>query len=119
VLTIAWKDDGATLATGSADNSVKVWNVEAGTQIRTIAGFKKEITGLTFVGQTDGLIAVDATGTAQLIEATSGKQIRTFAGAAGALTAVDVSSDGKYLFAGGQSGKNWIWQVEDAKLLKQ
>jgi WD40 repeat protein len=54
-----------------------------------------------------------------LIEATSGKQIRTFAGAAGALTAVDVSSDGKYLFAGGQSGKNWIWQVEDAKLLKQ
>lgn len=119
VLAVAWKDDGATLATGSADNSVKVWNVEAGTQIRTIGGFKKEITALTFVGQTDGLVAVDATGTAQLIEAASGKQIRTFPGAAGPLTALDVSSDGKYLFAGGQTGKSWIWQVEDAKLLKQ
>ncbi|HAC91099.1 MAG TPA: hypothetical protein DCF63_10790 [Planctomycetaceae bacterium] len=119
VLTLAWKDDGATLATGSADNSVKIWNVEASTQIRTIAGFKKEITGLTFVGQSDHLAAVDAAGTAQLIEATSGKQLRAYAGATGALTAVDVSSDGKYLFAGGQSGKNWIWQVEDAKLLKQ
>lgn len=118
VLSVAWKDDGVTLATGSADLSIKIWNIETATQIRTVAGAKKEVTALSFVGQSNQFIAANASGTVQLIDAGNGGQVRVFAGAEGAVLAVGVSPDGKYLFAGGQSGINWAWQIEDAKKLK-
>lgn len=118
VLSLSWKDDGVTLATGSADNSVKVWNVETGTQVRTVGGFKKEVTSLAFIGQTDQFVATDASGIAQLLSASEGKQIRAFAGADSPIHAIGVSSDGKLLFAGGQTGSQWAWQIEDGKKLK-
>jgi WD40 repeat protein len=118
VLSVAWKDDGVTLATGSADLTIKVWNVDTSTQIRTVAGAKKEVTALSFVGQSNQFIAANASGTVQLIDAGNGGQVRAFGGAEGAVLTVGVSSDGKHLFAGGQSGNHWAWQVEDAKKLK-
>ncbi len=117
VLALSWKDDGVTLATGSADNSVKIWNVETGTQSRTIGGFKKEVTSIAFVGQTDQFVAVDASGAAQLIEATDGKHIRAFAGAEGAILAIGIGSGSHVLFAGGQSGKTWAWKIDDGTKL--
>jgi WD40 repeat protein len=117
-LSVAWKDDGVTLATGSADLSIKIWNVDTATQSRTIAGAKKEVTALNFVGQSNQFIAANASGTVQLLDAGNGSQVRAFGGAEGAVLAVGVSPDGKHLFAGGQSGNNWAWQIEDAKKLK-
>ena len=118
VLAVGWKDDGVTLATGSADQSVKLWNVEAFTQNRSVGGFKKEVTALAFVGQTDQFVAVDASGTAQLIEAGGGKQVRAFSGADGPLLALGISPDGQLLFAGGQSGNHWVWKIEDGQKLR-
>ncbi len=118
VLCVAWKDDGVTLATGSGDQSIKIWNVETATQTRTIAGAKKEVTALAFLGQTNQFMAVDASGTVRLVDAGNGNQVRAYAGADGAVLTVAISPDGKFVYAGGQTGNNWVWQVEDAKKLK-
>ncbi len=118
VLSVAWKDDGVTLVTGSGDQSIKVWNVETATQTRTIGGAKKEVTALSFVGQSNQFIAVDAGGVVRLIDAGNGNQVRAYGGADSAVLTVSVSPDGKFVYAGGQSGSNWVWQAEDAKKLK-
>lgn len=118
VLSVAWKDDGVTLVTGSGDQSIKVWNVETATQTRTIGGAKKEVTALSFVGQSNQFIAVDAGGIVRLIDAGNGNQVRAYGGADGAVLTVSVSPDGKFVYAGGQTGSNWVWQAEDAKKLK-
>jgi WD40 repeat protein len=45
------------LATGGADKVVKLWNVNDGSQIRTIEGFGKEVTSLEFAGAEDHFFA--------------------------------------------------------------
>jgi WD40 repeat protein len=115
VLAISWNDDCATLATASADNSLKIWDVESGTQKRTVGGFKREVTAIGYVGQSNQVLTVDASGTAQLIDSDNGKQIRSFPGASGPLLSIGINPINAVFYAGGQSGQQWGWQIEDGK----
>ncbi len=117
VLGIAWQDNGQLLATAGADNTVKIWKVDVGEQKLTIADFKKEVAAVRFVGQTSQLFTVSADSSVKLSNADDGKTIRSYSGANDALYAATVTTDGKRVIVGGQAGKLWSWQVEDAKLL--
>lgn len=115
VLAVAWEDTGRQLASASADNTVKLWNVDTGEPMRTIAGFTKEVTALDYIGQTKQLAVVAADGSVRLYEATDGKQLRAFNGADKALFSVALSADDTTISAGGQTGKVWTWQLDNAE----
>ncbi len=118
VLGIAWQDNGQQLATAGADNTVKLWKVDVGEQRLTISDFKKEVAAVRFVGQTSQLFTVSADSSVKLSNTDNGKTIRSYSGASDALYAATVTADGKRIIVGGQAGKLWSWQVEDAKLLE-
>ncbi|MCA9192868.1 MAG: hypothetical protein KDB03_13925 [Planctomycetales bacterium] len=115
MLTLAWHDNGQMVATGGADNALKIWKAMTGEQQRTITGFNKEVTAVQFVGSTSQLVAVSADASARLVNADDGKVVRSFAGADTALYCLGIV-DGKYLSASGQSGHVWTWNIEDGKL---
>ena len=119
VLGVAWSDSGVSLATASADASIKVWRADTGEQIRTIGGFSKEVSALQFVGNTNQIASCSVDGTVRLHNADDGKQLRGYAGASDALFGITISSDGKRVSVGGQLGKIWTWQIDDAQLLTQ
>lgn len=118
VLDIAWRDDGEQLATASADATVKLWKVANASQDRTISGFKKEATSLAYIGQSHQLIVTAADGSVRLVNADDGKILKQFAGAEDALFRVATLSAGERISAGGQAGRIWTWQIEDAKLMR-
>lgn len=119
VLALAWQDDGQTIASGSADNSVKIWDVATGQQNRTINGFGKEVTSIAFVGQTNQILTSCADRQTRLHDSGNGNGLRTFGGAADSLYSVGIAEDGPYVISGGQDGKLWIWQLDNAQALQQ
>jgi WD40 repeat protein len=125
VLGLAWHDDGVMLASSSADNTIKVWDIEAGQSQRTISGFGKEVTALEFIGRSNQLLSSCADQQIRLHDATNGKAIRSMGGPSDAIYSLAAISTNPFsdpnalAVAGGQDGVIWIWKVEDGKALNQ
>jgi WD40 repeat protein len=101
VLGVAWHADGALLASCGADNVVKIWNAETGDQQRTIGGFGKEITAVTFAGDSTEVLTACGDRTARRHRSDNGGNVRSYGGATDFLSVVAASADGNVVIAGG------------------
>lgn len=80
VTTLAYSPDGHWLASGGDDNEVRVWEVQTGRLARTLSGFSKPISGLTFSADSAHL-AVETTADSNTLTATfalsTGQKVET------------------------------------------
>jgi WD40 repeat protein len=118
VLDVTWKSDGKVLASGGADNVIKVWDFIPGDQLRTTAAFEKEITALAFVGATPQVLASSGDKTVRLVNTDDGKMVRTYAGSQDFMYSAATSADGRLAISGGQDSTLFIWLLGDGQLLK-
>jgi WD40 repeat protein len=100
VLSVAFSPDGRSIASASADESIKLWDVATGALVRTFTGHQGSVVFVGFApdasyivsgGDTDNLI--------ELREPATGKLIRIFEGEH-LLTCVAASADGKWIASG-------------------
>jgi WD40 repeat protein len=118
VLAVGWKRDGRSVASGSADNAIKVWDVDAGAQRKTIQGFDKEVTSVQFVGDTDQVLATAGDGKVRLVKAEGG-DVRSFTGTAGFEYSAAATRDGAVVVAGGEDGVLRVWDGNTGKEIVQ
>ncbi|HTN75086.1 MAG TPA: hypothetical protein VL096_07560, partial [Pirellulaceae bacterium] len=88
---------------------VKRWNFLTGDQLRTIQGFGKEVTAITFAGDDNGVVASSGDKTVRMKNADNGGDMRSFGGATDFLYSVAASADGKLIVAGGADGVVLVW----------
>ena len=48
VHSVVFSPDGKTIASGSTDSTIKLWDVNTGTELRTIEGHSGEVWSVTF-----------------------------------------------------------------------
>ncbi|WP_088892187.1 serine/threonine-protein kinase [Leptolyngbya ohadii] len=111
--------DGKTLISGSADNTIRLWDMNSGRLIRTLSGhtsFVNNALALSPDGQT--LISGSADRTIRVWDLTTGKLRHTLLGHTGFVNSVDVSPDGKILASGGADNTVKIWDLATAKLVR-
>ena len=110
--TLAFSDDGSLLASGSDDNTIKLWSVDSERELLTLRGHSQAVSALAFSPRSDRLASVSLDGKVILWEfARTGReglhlQFREDMLSAGndSLLALSVSSDGQHLAEAGFEG---------------
>jgi WD40 repeat protein len=105
--------DGTLIATGGNDNMVRLWNISDGKLVRELPGHERNVYSVLFHPQGQYLLSGDLVGVLKQWELASGKLARTFDAKPlhtyeggqqvdyGGVRAMALSSDGKWLAAGG------------------
>ena len=106
VYSVAFSPDGRTLASGSGDNTIRLWDAASGNNLHTLTGHGEYVPSVTFIP--DGKTVASGSGdqTIRLWDVASGNLKRTLIGHSYSVESVAFSPDGRTLASG--SGDNTI-----------
>src|SRR5262249_31013856 len=119
VRAVAVSPDGKLLASGSADQTVRVWELASGRELFVLEGHPKEITALAFLPDSKTLISADEDSTLKLWNAATGKEIRTIRNDGPQLDGIPfltAAPDGKQAIAWLARAEIGVYNVADGKL---
>jgi nucleoside phosphorylase len=111
VLSVAFDPAGTTLASGSSDTTVRLWNVNTGGKLRFVEGHTNAVHSVAFDPEGKSLASGSSDTTVLLWDVTTGHELRSFKGHTGAVTSIAFSPDGKTLASASQDGTLRLWHV--------
>ncbi|UXX79972.1 caspase family protein [Reichenbachiella carrageenanivorans] len=111
VRTVAYTPDGKFLATGSRDNSIKLWQIATGREIRTFLGHLSSVNAIAFdptgqwmaSGSSDESIIIWNVATGQVKIKIKGHNNR--------VSSLAFNTDGTQLASGGWDRQAYVWDV--------
>ncbi len=114
VRTVAISPDGQTIASGSEDYTIKLWDRKTGRELRTLAGHAEAIYSVAFSPAGEVLASGSADDTVKLWDWQTGREICTFSGHSGDVMALAFSPDGEILASGSADKivKLWNWKTK-------
>ncbi len=111
VTSLALSADGETLISGSADRTIKVWNLSTGKEVRTLTGHTQEIWSLALSADGETLVSGSYDRTIKVWKLSTGKQVRTLTGHTEGISSVALSVDGETLVSGSEDRKIKVWNL--------
>lgn len=109
---------GPRLATGSADKTIKLWNLDTLDRIRTYKGHKDFVTALAFAPDGQTIASAGLDGSIRLWSTKSNRSLRRLYGHRGRVGALSFSPDGKNLASIAADGQLRIWDVARGRTLR-
>ena len=112
VLSVAYSPDGLTLASGSEDNTVRLWNAQSGQHKLTLEGHADAVTSVVFSPNSGVLASGSKDKTIRLWDTGSAYHKSTLEGHDGGVTAVVFNPKGNRLASGSDDGTVRLWEAE-------
>ncbi|MEH2266183.1 WD40 repeat domain-containing protein, partial [Nostoc sp.] len=110
--------DGKTLASGSADKTIKLWDVSTGKAMKTLSGHSSSVISVVFSPDGKTLASGSADKTIKLWDVSTGKAMKTLSGHSSLVISVVFSPDGKTLASGSFDKTIKLWDVSTGKAIK-
>ncbi|KAL2884580.1 Vegetative incompatibility protein HET-E-1 [Ceratocystis lukuohia] len=111
VTSVVFSNDGQRLASGSADNTVKIWDATSGACVQTLEGHDHQVVSVVFSNDGQRLASGSADNTVKIWDATSGACVQTLEGHHQEVTSVVFSNDGQRLASGSADNTVKIWDA--------
>jgi hypothetical protein len=111
VRSVALASDGATLASGDYEGTVKLWDVATGAELRTLTGHNVSVESVAFASDGATLASGGLDGTIRIWRVATGAGLRTLAGHEMSVESISFAPDGTILVSGDLEGTIRFWDV--------
>jgi WD40 repeat protein len=112
VAALAFSPDGQTLASGSYDQTVRLWEVATGREQASFQGHSDQVNAVAFASSGRFLVSASHDRTVRLWDLAHRSQYAVFDGHAGAVTSVAFSPDGRWVASGSYDKTVRLWLVD-------
>jgi WD40 repeat protein len=110
--------DGQTLASASADKTIKIWNLATEKEIHTLTGHSSFVNYLVISPDGQTLASASADKTIKLWNLVTGKEIRTLAGHSSFVNYLAISRDGQTLVSASADKTIKLWNLVTGKEIR-
>lgn len=116
---VAISQDGCYLVSASFDETIRLWDVKAGAEIRRFGMGGGSVNSVVFFPSGKQVLAGHSDGTLRIWNVDTGKEVRQFGGQGKCVTSAALSPDGRYAVCGRLHCPNIeFWDVETGKKLQ-
>ncbi|KAJ5730165.1 vegetative incompatibility protein HET-E-1 [Penicillium malachiteum] len=118
VRSVAFSPDGQTVASGSYNHTIKLWDARTGKELQTLRGHSGSIWSVAFSPDGQTVASSSDDHTIKLWDAHTGKELQTLKGHSGRVKSVAFSPDGQTVASGSDDHTIKIWDAQICKLLQ-
>lgn len=113
--TVAFNPEGTLLASGSNDNSIKIWDVQAKSLKHSFIAHSVGVKDLVFTIDGQQLVSAGLDGEIRVWNTANWKREKALTDHTSQVLALATSPDGKYLYSGSDDKKIIVWELPDFK----
>ena len=114
---MAWSPDGERLASGSWDNTVRVWSAADGRELAKLNGHSNTVTSVAWSPDGERLASGSWDNTVRVWSAADGRELAKLNGHSNTVTSVAWSPDGERLASGSYDKTVRVWSAADGREL--
>ena len=119
VWSLAVSADGATLLSGARDETVRLWDVATGRELRRFEGHTSAVVALALSPDQVTALSGSFDTTLRLWDVATGTELRRFAGHTDAVMSVAFHPDGETILSGSRDGTLRLWDVATGTELRR
>lgn len=118
VLSVVFSPNNQLLASGSSDDTIKVWDITSGACLQTLEGHKNSINSVIFCPNGHRLISGSSDSTIKVWDIDSGVCLRTLEDHELSVNSVVFSPDGQQLASGSEDCTVRVWDIGSGTCLR-
>ncbi len=119
VTSLAVSADGRLVATGSRDDTARLWDAATGEELRCLRGHMDDVTSLAFSPDGRWVATGSRDDSVRIWDVASGTEHRRLVGHAFAVTSVAFSPDGSTLVSGSEDHHLIHWDLESGEQIRK